>query len=366
MRIAVTGASGFIASNLRVRLREVGQTDVAMISHGVTDADLDAALAGADVVFHLAGVNRPPDPSEFKSGNVGFSERIVAALTRVAPGAHVVYTSSTQVGAENDYGRSKRAAEDVLRAFDAGAAILRLPNVFGKWARPNYNSAVATFCHNIARGLPITVNDPTTPLSLAYIDDVIDAFLAQLDPVTRQTGFASVAPVYVTTVGAVADAITAFRDSRATLVSPPVGTGLTRALYSTYVASLPPVAFAYDVPMHSDPRGTFVEMLKTPDCGQFSFFTAHPGVTRGDHYHHSKTEKFLVIKGRARFGFRHIQTGEMHLIDTVGDKATVVETTPGWTHNITNIGDEELIVMLWANEIFDRERPDTIAMKVDP
>jgi UDP-2-acetamido-2,6-beta-L-arabino-hexul-4-ose reductase len=364
VRIAITGASGFIATNLRVRLREIGESDVALISHDISDADFDAALTGAEIVYHLAGVNRPQNPVEFATGNTGFSERLCTALAHVSPRAHIVYTSSTQADADNDYGRSKRAAEDELLAHNATTAIFRLPNVFGKWARPNYNSAVATFCHNIARGLPITVNDPASPLTLVYIDDVVDAFLAQLDPATRQTGFASVRPVYATTVGAVAEAITGFRDSRATLVSPPVGTGLTRALYSTYVAALSPVDFAYDVPMHSDPRGTFVEMLKTPDCGQFSFFTAHPGITRGEHYHHSKTEKFLVIQGRANFGFRHIETGEVHHITTSGDKAQIVETVPGWTHNITNIGDDLMIVMLWANEIFDRDRPDTISMKV--
>jgi UDP-2-acetamido-2,6-beta-L-arabino-hexul-4-ose reductase len=364
VRIAITGASGFIAANLRVRLGEIGQRDVALISREIRDDDLSVALTGAEIVYHLAGVNRPDDPAEFATGNVGFTQRLCAALRQVAPDAHVVYSSSAQAEADNDYGRSKRAAEDILLAHNKDNAIFRLPNVFGKWARPNYNSAVATFCHNVARGLPITVNDPSAPLALVYIDDVMDAFLAQLDPMTRQAGQAHVTPVYSTTVGAVAEMISMFRDSRTSLVSLRVGTGLTRALYSTYVAALPTDRFAYDVPMHSDPRGTFVEMLKTPDCGQFSFFTAHPGVTRGEHYHHSKTEKFLVIQGQADFGFRHIETGETHHILTSGDKAQIVETVPGWTHDITNVGDGLMTVMLWANEIFDREKPDTFAMKV--
>lgn len=365
MRIAITGASGFIAANLRVRLVEIVQCDVSLISRDISDADLSVALTEVQIVYHLAGVNRPDDPTEFATGNVGFSKRLCGALSQVAPDAHVVYTSSTQAEADNDYGRSKRAAEDVVLAHNKGNAIFRLPNVFGKWARPNYNSAVATFCHNVARGLPIIVNDPAAALKLVYIDDVVDAFLAQLNPITRQAGQAHVTPVYSTMVGAVAEMITEFRDSRTSLITPRVGTGLTRALYSTYVAALPTDSFAYDVPMHSDPRGTFVEMLKTLDCGQFSFFTAHPGVTRGEHYHHSKTEKFLVIQGQADFGFRHIETGEIHHILTSGDKAQIVETVPGWTHNITNIGEGLMTVMLWANEIFNREKPDTFAMKVD-
>lgn len=368
MRIAITGARGFVARNLIVRLRELGQTDLVPISHDIGDADLAAALDGVELVYHLSGVNRPQDPADFATGNVGFTERLCRALERAAPQAAVVFTSSTQALLENDYGRSKKAAEDVLIAHGAetGAVvkIFRLTNVFGKWSRPNYNSAVATFCHNISRGLPITVNNPAAPLRLVYIDDVVECFLRLLDPSARQPGLADCGPEYDTTVGAVAGIIEGFRDSRASLITPPVGTGLIRALYSTYVAAFEPDHFVYDVPMHGDPRGVFCEMLKTPDCGQFSFFTAHPGVTRGEHYHHSKTEKFLVIKGKAHFGFRHIETGALHEVVTSGDKAQIVETVPGWTHNITNIGDDEIIVMLWANEIFDRERPDTIGMKV--
>lgn len=367
--IAITGASGFVAANLRVRLRERGFADLRLIAHDSDDATLARALAGVDIVFHLAGVNRPTDASEFATGNAGFTGRLCAALADAAPAAALVYASSTQAALDNPYGRSKKAAEELLLAHGmrnrSDVTIFRLTNVFGKWSRPNYNSAVATFCHNVARDLPITVNAPDAPLNLVYIDDVVDAFIAQIDPTTRTTGMAEAGPVYATTVGEVAALIGAFRESRDTLLTQRVGTGLVRALYATYVSMLPPQEFAYAVPMHSDPRGTFVEMLKTPDCGQFSFFTAHPGVTRGEHYHHSKTEKFLVISGTAEFGFRHIESGETHRIVTRGDEARIVETVPGWTHNITNIGEDMLVVMLWANEIFDRDRPDTIGMKVD-
>ena len=305
---------------------------------------------------------------EFASGNADFTRRICSALAKVAPQAAIVFTSSTQAALDNDYGRSKRTAEDILiehgRATRAVVVLLRLTNVFGKWSRPNYNSAVATFCHNIAHEIPITVNDPDAPLKLVYVDDVVEYLIGWIESSERPGGFEEVGPVYETTVGAVADTIRSFRESRTSLLSPRVGAGLTRALYSTYVASFAPEEFVYDIPMYGDPRGTFSEMLKTPDCGQFSYFTAFPGITRGEHYHHSKTEKFLVIKGKAEFGFRHVETDERHSIVTSGEKAQIVETVPGWAHNITNVGDEEMIVMLWANEIFDREKPDTIAMKV--
>jgi UDP-2-acetamido-2,6-beta-L-arabino-hexul-4-ose reductase len=236
---------------------------------------------------------------------------------------------------------------------------------------------VATFCHNIARGLPIQVNDPDAPVTLVYVDDVVEKFVQILDdvegmdcgsgPAMTTAGdkdFATISPQYSTTVGELAGLIQSFKDSRETLVTERVGTGLLRALYATYVSYLPVQSFAYALAGHADPRGTFVEMLKTPDCGQFSFLTAAPGATRGGHYHHSKTEKFLVIKGQARFKFRHMQTGQTHELITDGNKPEVVETVPGWTHDITNVGAEEMFVLLWANEVFDQARPDTFACPV--
>ena len=371
MRIVITGADGFIGKNLRHRLRELGHTDVTAITRDSSPTDLTAAAAHADFVFHLAGVNRPSDPAEFATGNADFTRQLCEALHAAGRQATVVYTSSTQAANDNPYGRSKQAAEAALRdhARRSGASVhlYRLPNVFGKWSRPNYNSAVATFCHNIACGLAIQVNDPSARLQLVYIDDVLAAFTQLLEAAPSHGAMeAKVSPEYSTTVGELAQAIHSFAHSRETLISPPVGTGWLRALYATYVSFLPPAAFDYGLALHADPRGEFVEMLKTPDCGQFSYFTAHPGITRGEHYHHSKTEKFLVIRGTAHFGFRQIDTGEQHEIVTRGGEPRVVETVPGWTHNITNIGTDELIVMLWANEIFDRERPDTVALKVKP
>ena len=245
--------------------------------------------------------------------------------------------------------------------------MFRLPNVFGKWCRPNYNSAVATFCHNIARDLPIQVHDPAAPLRLVYVDDLMATLLAALDgrvAAPRAGELATTGPIYESTVGEVAECIRGFRAGRQTLQIDRVGTGLMRALYATYVSGLPVEGFAYDLPVHADARGVFVEMLKTPDAGQFSFLTAAPGVTRGGHYHHTKTEKFLVIRGNARFRFRHMLTGETYALDTTGEVPQVVETVPGWTHDITNLGEEDLIVMLWANEIFDRDQPDTVRCPV--
>jgi UDP-2-acetamido-2,6-beta-L-arabino-hexul-4-ose reductase len=223
---------------------------------------------------------------------------------------------------------------------------------------------VATFCHNLAQGLPVVINDPQTPLRLVYVDDVVDAF-AELLESPPDGGFHEVRPVYETTVGAVHDIIRGFASSRETLTTDRVGVGLTRALHATYLSFLPPDRFVYDVPVHGDQRGNFVEMLKTPDCGQVSYFTAHPGITRGGHYHHTKTEKFLVVKGTARFAFRHVITNERVEITVDGGSGRIVETVPGWTHDVTNIGTDELVCVLWANEAFDHAKPDTVMMKVD-
>ncbi|QPQ54434.1 NAD-dependent epimerase/dehydratase family protein [Allosphingosinicella flava] len=366
MRLLVTGANGFLGKNVVVRAGELGHEVIRLGRDDDQDA-WSAAVRNADVVVHLAGVNRATEEFEFAMGNVELTQRLCDLLARAGNRAPILYSSSIQAGHDHPYGQSKAAAEDAQLDYssrmNSPVAIFRLPNVFGKWARPNYNSAVATFCHRVARDEPIEVHDAAAALQLVYVDDVVDTFLRLIEA-SFKTGYHHIAPVYETTVGEVADIIRSFPLSRDTLITPRVGTGLVRALYSTYLSYLPTECFEYHLPIHADPRGRFVEMLKTPDCGQFSYFTAGPGVTRGDHYHHSKVEKFLVISGTARFGFRHIQTEECHEIVVQGQEARVVETIPGWTHNITNIGEGELVVMLWANEIFDRDRPDTFAMKV--
>lgn len=365
--VVVTGADGFVGKNLTLRLCELGRYEVVPITRESSVEDWAAALAAADTAVHLAGVNRPPDPAGF-SGNQSSAEQLAGAIEETKRPIRTILTSSAKAVDDTAYGVSKRAAEDVLLALakrsGAPVAIFRLPNVFGKWCRPNYNSAVATFCHNVARDLPISVTDAAAPLSLVYIDDVVDAFVGLIDARDFATGFHEVAPVYETTVGAVADTIRGFRTDRDDNLIANVGTGLARALYATYVSYLPPDEFSYAITSHRDPRGAFSEMLKTRDAGQFSYFTAHPGVTRGGHYHHTKTEKFLIVHGEALFRFRHMLTGERHEVRTSGEEPVVVETVPGWTHDVTNVGEGIMVSMLWANELFDRERPDTVAEKV--
>lgn len=370
MRALVTGSRGFLGTNLVVHLRERAGVTVTEFHRGTAPADLPALVGDADVVFHVAGINRPRDPAEFTSGNVGLTSAVVAAATAAGRPIPIVLCSSTQAALDNPYGVSKRAAEDLV--FDYGlrrgaaCRVYRLPNVFGKWSRPTYNSAVATFCHNVVNGLPITVHDPAAPLRLVYVDDVCREFLTVLDepagpPPSREAMIRSVEPVYETTVGDVAATIQGFGRSRETRSVDRVGTGLVRALYATYLSFLPPAQFAYGLTRHVDPRGEFAEVVRTADSGQFSYFTAHPGVTRGGHYHHTKNEKFLVLRGRARFRFRDVRTGAEHSFETSGDEPRVVETVPGWAHDITNIGSDEMVVMLWANEAFDPTRPDTVA-----
>jgi UDP-2-acetamido-2,6-beta-L-arabino-hexul-4-ose reductase len=370
MKVLITGSNGFIAKNLIVRLGELNDFDVVTFSRQTPEMQLPELVANVDAVIHLAGVNRPPSPEEFAVGNTGFTQCLCQALLETGRAVPVIFTSSTQAAIDNPYGKSKLDAELALRHYadQTGAAvyIYRLPNVFGKWCKPNYNSAVATFCHNISRDLSIQINDGNAALSLVYVDDVVDEFIrvSVNKPEVDTSAFCSVPVQYQTTVGELARQLYAFRDSRQSLITEQVGTGWVRALYSTYMSYLTPDNFAYDVPKFGDPRGVFVEMLKTKDSGQFSYFTAHPGITRGGHYHHAKTEKFLVIKGKARFGFRHILTQETYELFTSGEQPTIVETIPGWSHDITNVGEDEMVVMLWANEIFNRDRPDTIASKV--
>ncbi len=371
-RVLVTGANGFTGKNLVVRLRELPRFAVTEFVRSDSPEALGGLLAQADAVVHLAGENRPADEAAFAQVNTGLTVALCNALAaeqqRSGRQLPLVLASSAQAERDNPYGQSKLAAEQAVQQLCAAsghpAVVYRLPGVFGKWCKPNYNSVVATFCHNIARGLPIQINDPAARLQLVYVDDVVSSFIAALGAPASGLTRAEVAPLYTTTLGDLAQHIGAFGDCRASLMSERVGTGLVRALYATYVSYLPNERFAYDVPVHGDPRGVFVEMLKTPDSGQFSYFTAHPGITRGGHYHHTKTEKFLVIKGQAVFRFRHLLTGELFELATSGDKPQVVDTIPGWVHDITNVGNDEMVVMLWANEVFDRANPDTVAAPI--
>lgn len=367
MTILVTGSDGFIGKNFLVKLKE-NSIDYVCFNRAQKVDELSDLLKDVDFVFHLAGVNRSLDSTEFDKQNYGLTSTLCEAIKKTGRVIPVVFTSSIQAESDNTYGISKKSAEDALVKLNADTQapiyLYRLPNVFGKWAKPNYNSVVATFCHNIAQDLPIRIDDPSKAVPLLYIDDLLEQFMKVLgDP---QDGISRpiINPEYSITVGDLANQIKAFHDSRNTLMTEKVGTGFTRALYATYLSYLKPTQFAYEVAAHEDARGRFVEMLKTKDSGQFSFFTAHPGVTRGGHYHHTKSEKFLVLQGLAKFGFRNIVTNETYELTVDGLAPKIVETIPGWTHDITNTGENELIVMLWASEAFDRAQPDTIANKV--
>lgn len=309
MRVLVTGANGFIGKNLIVHLHEQG-VEAVQFTRDIAPSDLAAALVSVDFVFHLAGINRPKDTAEFAEGNTGLTEQLCEAIRATGRSIPVLYTSSIQAEADNPYGVSKLAAEEALVALEKDTCspvyLYRLPNVFGKWSRPNYNSAEATFCHNIANDLPIQINDPAALVRLVYVDDVVKDFLRLLEEQPAGLVRPEVSPAYTIAVGELAEQIRAFKGGRESMVTEPVGVGLTRALYATYLSFLRPEQFSYSLTVHADARGRFVEMLKTKDSGQFSFFTAHPGITRGGHYHHTKNKKFLVIQGKTRFGFRHI------------------------------------------------------------
>ena len=369
MNILVTGADGFIGKNLVVRLNELHEFNVITFVRNEDNNALRVKLSVADVVIHLAGENRPSSKDGFQQGNFELTNQLCSFMSDLDQKTPLVITSSTQACLDNPYGVSKLAAENCAKSLSAShgnpVVIYRLPGVFGKWCKPNYNSVVATFCHNIANGLPIEVHDSQNLLNLVYIDDVISSILEILRnkflPVVSRN---VISPSYSISVGELAQTIEGFKSSRGSLISDRVGSGLVRALYATYISYLPAVNFTYPLTGHVDERGMFVEMLKTQDSGQFSFFTAHPGITRGGHYHHTKSEKFLVVKGTADFGFRQIISGETYRIQTSDKEPRVVETIPGWAHNITNIGNDLMIVMLWANEVFDRENPDTIASEV--
>lgn len=367
MKIVVTGAKGFIGKNLCIMLQEHGHQDIIEVDRNTSRQELSKFLGEADFVYHLAGVNRPKNEAEFQQGNTDLTTYIVEQLKTFGRDVPIVVSSSTQAEHDNPYGKSKLLAEKEVEQYgqSTGASyyIYRFPNVFGKWCSPNYNSFVATFCYNTLNNLDITINDPSASVTLVYIDDVCNNLISLLDG-SANSGFNSVLPEYPTTVGYVAELLLGFKNSRDSLITENVGTGLCRALYSTYLSYMSPEQFSYNIPSYDDERGIFSEMLKTKDAGQFSFFTAHPGITRGGHYHHTKNEKFLVVKGKALFKFEHIATGECYELRIESHSLRIVETVPGWSHDITNIGDEDMIVMLWANEIFDRGAPDTFARQL--
>ncbi|MBM9589039.1 NAD-dependent epimerase/dehydratase family protein [Leptospira sp. 201903075] len=367
MKVLVTGADGFVGKNLCLFLSKKSEVEIFRFTKSTSLTELESFLEHSDFIVHLAGVNRPKNDQEFVEGNENLTNQIISILRKLDKKTPILFSSSIQANLQNPYGISKKSAEKSLLQYNAetGASvyIYQLPNLFGKFSKPNYNSVVATFAYNLIHGIPLEIHDPTRVLHLNYIDDVVSSFF---DKIVNQPGiiFQEVRPVYTITVGELQKILTEFNDTRKLLRVGSVGDGLGRALYSTYISFLDIKDCHYPITQNADPRGRFVEMLKTPTSGQFSYFTAPPGATRGRHYHHTKTEKFLIIQGTAKFRFQHTITNEYHELVVSGNQPTIVDTIPGWTHDISNIGSDELIVMLWANEIFDQKNPDTFSAEI--
>ncbi|HOO26851.1 MAG TPA: capsular polysaccharide biosynthesis protein CapF [Lachnospiraceae bacterium] len=370
MNILVTGANGFIGKNLILELENAGYSSVYPYDVDTKEELLDDYARCCDFVFHLAGVNRPKDEKEFMEGNFGFTSVLLEKLKKYHNPAPILITSSIQAQLDNPYGKSKRAGEELLLSYaeETGARVIiyRLPNVFGKWCRPNYNSVVATFCHNIANGLDIRLDDPKTVMNLVYIDDVIREFFAAMDGKEHRNGdFSSVPAVHTVRLGEIAESLYRFRNGRSDLSVPNLSNEFEKKLYSTYLSYLPKDDFSYPLHMHTDERGSFTEFLRTPDRGQVSVNISRPGVTKGNHWHHTKCEKFLVVKGTGCIRFRKIGEEEIITYHVSDKNLTVVDIPTGYTHSITNEGDTDMITVMWANEAFDPDRPDTYFEKVE-
>lgn len=373
MKVLVTGARGFIGKNLVVALRR-RRIDVAEVELDSPPQVLREGVRGASLVYHLAGVNRPQREEDFVLGNVGSVESMTAAVQkwlRDEPGARppvLVLTSSSQAVLDNPYGRSKLAAEHCLEEFSnlvgAPAVIYRLPGVFGKWCRPDYNSVVATFCHRIARDLPITVSDPDRVVELVYIDDVVAELATWIDRRPQGVARGEVGPTFKITLGELAERLRAFRASRSTLEAPDTSDPFIRRLLGTYTSYLPATDLIYALQQRSDDRGTLAELLKSPHFGQIFISRTRPGITRGHHYHDTKVEKFAVVEGEAVVRFRSILGDEVFEYSVTGPEFRVLDIPPGYTHSITNVGNSDLVVLFWASEPFDAKRPDTFPEEV--
>lgn len=369
MKILVTGSLGFIGKNLIAELKNRKYTEIFEFDRDTNFSLLDDYCKEADFVFHLAGVNRPIEQSEFMEGNFGFTSDLLNCLKSHKNTCPVMLSSSIQAELSNSYGLSKKAGEDLIFNYgkETGARVYvyRFPNVFGKWCRPNYNSVIATFCHNIANDLPIQVNDSSVELNLVYIDDVVEELIGILgEEKHKKDLFYEVPTVYTMKLGEIVRIIHSFKDSRNDRSVPNLSDSFTKKLHSTYLSYLPETGFSYELKMNIDQRGSFTEFIKTPDRGQVSVNISKPGITKGNHWHHSKNEKFLVVSGKGVVRFRKIDSQKIIEYFVSGEKLEVVDIPTGYTHNIENLGVEDMITIMWANEPFDPEKPDTYFLEV--
>lgn len=369
MKILVTGARGFLGKNLIAELKNRGYKEIFSCTRDTDKSLLDKYTKECEFVFHLAGVNRPKNESEFMDGNFGFTSELLDLLKKHNNKAPVLFSSSIQAERDNPYGRSKKAAEDLLFAYseETGVKVLvyRLTNLFGKWSKPNYNSVVATFCYNIARDLDIIVNDPEVELELCYIDDVVEEFIRAMEDSPTIKGKYCVVPVtHKIKLGKLAEIIQSFKQCRKNLIIPNMKDPLIKKLYSTYLSYLPKDKFSYSLKMNVDNRGSFTEFIRTLERGQVSVNITKPGITKGNHWHHTKNEKFLVVSGEGLIRFRKIDSDEIIEYRVSGEKLEVVDIPPGYTHSITNVGNKDLVTIMWANECFDPEKPDTYYLEV--
>ena len=369
MKILVTGSKGFIGRNLIEELKNRNYTDIYEFDIDTDISLLDQYCSDCDFVFHLAGVNRPKEEKDFMSGNFGFTSAILEELKKKKNTCPIMISSSTQSLLDNPYGKSKKAGEDLLFEYEkeTGADVLvyRLPNVYGKWCRPNYNSAIATFCNNIANDLPITINNRETVMKLVYIDDVFNELINAMEGKGNKLGsYYKVPTEDETTLGHIVDLLYSFKESRENKEIPDMSSHLTKSLYSTYLSYLPTDNFFYPLEMNIDNRGSFTEIIRTIDRGQFSVNISKPGITKGNHWHHTKNEKFLVVSGHCIIRFRRVGSNDIIEYDVNGNKLEVVDIPCGYTHNITNVGDEDSITFMWCNECFDPNNPDTYFLEV--
>lgn len=368
MNILVTGSKGFIGKNLIMKLKEEKHYKVFECDKELDKLTLEKYCEQVDFVYHLAGINRSDNEEDFMKGNAGFTLKLLELLSKYNKCCPLMLASSIQATYNNTYGKSKKAAEDLVLSYsaknNANVFIYRLPNIFGKWCKPNYNSVVATFCHNIGRELPITIDEPEKVLKLVYIDDLVKELIQLLKQPNTNNIYYDIHPSYIVSLRRISELLYSFKEGRSSGYIPDFSDEFTKKLYSTYLSYLPEDGLSYKLTMHSDNRGSFTEFIKTVQCGQISVNVIKPGIVKGNHYHHLKVEKFLVVSGRGVVRLKHIISGRIQEYYLNSEVLEVVDIPVGYTHNIENLGSSDLIVMIWCSEIFDKDNPDTYSQPI--